>query len=122
MSLHGGCPVLNGTKLAANLWTWNGVRPEYEGAPLKRELRPDEIKATAQIVAEFHNSGKDPQFQKAEVYYDEDGFFGKLGFGDPPVFVNTYVGHVWNVKQVDGEAKKTFVIEEGGGERQVFTV
>ena len=26
MSLHGGCPVLEGTKWAANLWVWNGRR------------------------------------------------------------------------------------------------
>eukprot|EP00927_Polykrikos_kofoidii_P076557 TRINITY_DN73627_c0_g1_i1.p1 TRINITY_DN73627_c0_g1~~TRINITY_DN73627_c0_g1_i1.p1 ORF type:complete len:474 (-),score=56.80 TRINITY_DN73627_c0_g1_i1:104-1399(-) len=25
-ALHGGCPVLNGTKWAANLWFWNGCR------------------------------------------------------------------------------------------------
>merc|ERR1712129_532301 len=26
MALHGGCPVLNGTKWAANLWFWNQCR------------------------------------------------------------------------------------------------
>ena len=25
-SKHGGCPVLEGTKWAANLWVWNGPR------------------------------------------------------------------------------------------------
>jgi hypothetical protein len=29
MSMHGGCPVLSGTKWAANLWVWNGPRCEY---------------------------------------------------------------------------------------------
>lgn len=28
-SMHGGCPVLAGTKWAANLWVWNGPRCEY---------------------------------------------------------------------------------------------
>jgi hypothetical protein len=28
-SLHGGCPVLQGTKWAANLWVWNGPRMPY---------------------------------------------------------------------------------------------
>ena len=26
LSIHGGCPVLAGTKWAANLWVWNGRR------------------------------------------------------------------------------------------------
>ena len=26
LSWHGGCPVLNGTKWAANVWVWNGCR------------------------------------------------------------------------------------------------
>mmetsp|Transcript_29587 Transcript_29587/g.41243 ORF Transcript_29587/g.41243 Transcript_29587/m.41243 type:complete len:94 (+) Transcript_29587:1008-1289(+) len=25
-SLHGGCPVISGTKWAANLWVWNNCR------------------------------------------------------------------------------------------------
>jgi len=32
-SIHGGCPVLQGSKWAANLWVWNGPRQPY----LKRE-------------------------------------------------------------------------------------
>ena len=26
LSFHGGCPVLGGTKWAANVWIWNGCR------------------------------------------------------------------------------------------------
>ncbi|ETV77105.1 hypothetical protein, variant [Aphanomyces astaci] len=32
---HGGCPVLEGTKWAANLWVWNRNRNGPEGSPLK---------------------------------------------------------------------------------------
>lgn len=81
-SEHGACPVLKGTKLAANLWTWSAVRPEYPGAPRKRELRPDEVEGSQfkKIYATFTNSGKDPRFNSdTKVYYDEDGFFGNLG-------------------------------------------
>jgi len=28
-SMHGACPVLGGTKWAANLWVWNGRRYGY---------------------------------------------------------------------------------------------
>jgi hypothetical protein len=110
MSFHGGCPVLRGTKMAANLWTWSGIRPEYDGAPLKFEA--EDATANEQVHATFRNTGTDPRFQKAEVYYDEDGFFGKLGFGEGPIAVNTYVGHKWNIK-VDGETIRSFVIEAG---------
>lgn len=30
MTLHGGCPVLNGTKWGANAWIWNDKRPDEE--------------------------------------------------------------------------------------------
>lgn len=39
-SLHGGCPVLQGTKWAANLWVWNGPRMPY----LLQERRRQENK------------------------------------------------------------------------------
>jgi hypothetical protein len=35
-SLHGACPVIEGTKWAANLWIWNKVRLGYAGAPRKQ--------------------------------------------------------------------------------------
>ena len=30
MSLHGGCPVVQGQKWAANLWIWNLPRPSFD--------------------------------------------------------------------------------------------
>jgi len=113
LSYHGSCPILgNTTKLAANLWTWSGIRPEFAGAPRKFEEQPKESSSEAnrQLHATFRNTQTDPAFREAEVYYDEDGFFGKLGFDDPPVAVNTYAGHRWNIK-VKGETLKTFIID-----------
>jgi hypothetical protein len=81
-SMHGGCPVLKGTKLAANLWTWSGIRPEFDGAPTKRELTQQEVddNTPKKISAVFINSGKDERFdENAQVYYDEAGFFGNIG-------------------------------------------
>lgn len=121
-SEHGGCPVLEGTKLAANLWTWSGIRPEYDGAPQRRDLTESERKKSEETVdgykkvhATFRNSGKDPAFDEhTEVYYQEDTPFGKLGPNDDPVGVNTFKGHVWNIKN-KGKTLKTYHIsgEEG---------
>ena len=123
-ALHGGCPVLKGTKIAANLWTWSGIRPEYDGAPLKKELTQEQIDAMKpkQIKAVFRNSGTDKRFdENTKVFYDEDGFFGNLGPYDDPVRVNTYKGHVWNIK-VNGEKLQTVVIGEDTGSEQEFVV
>jgi len=115
MSFHSGCPVLGATtKWAANLWVWNAPRPEFEGAPLKKDLSnvtKAESAASQQLRAVFRNSGKDRRFEKAELYFDEDGFFGKLGPKDPPISVNTYETHRWNVK-VDGEILVSFYIDD----------
>jgi hypothetical protein len=110
-AVHGGCPVLSGTKLAANLWTWSGIRPEFGGAPQKRDETAEEMaKRLKQIVAIFRNSGKDSRFnENTKVYYDEDGFFGTLGPNDTPIRVNTYEGHIWNIK-VDGKTLQSFVV------------
>jgi len=116
-SLHGGCPVLDGTKWGANLWVWNGPRGGYPDAPTNKEVvernRKENKNADAptgyeQLHATFRNTGKDPLFQKAELYFQET-FWGKIGWGDPALSVNTYEGHEWNV-QVDGDVKETWVI------------
>lgn len=114
MSFHGGCPVLSGTKLAANLWTWSGIRPEYDGAPRKfEEKRPAEVQAV------FRNSGEDHELQNAELFYNGEVFFGKLGHGDNPIFVNSFEGHQWHIK-VKGVVKRTFTI--GNADKQTFEV
>jgi 2OG-Fe(II) oxygenase superfamily len=120
-SLHGACPVLNGTKWASNLWVWSAPRHEFEYAPRKR---PEEDRRVprpvhTQLLAEFRNTGGDPSLNEAELYYNEDTHFGKLGPNDPPIAVNTYEGHVWHIK-VNGEIQRTFVIEDKP--RQVFKV
>lgn len=117
--------MLKGTKLAANLWTWSGIRPEFEGAPTKRAKTPEEIEdaasATRQVLATFRNSGKDPRFDgSTQVFYDDNGFFGNLGPNDPPVSVNTFKTHRWNVK-ANGETLKTFVIS-GANAKEEFIV
>ena len=40
-SEHGGCPVLAGTKWAANVWVWNG--PRYGSKEAKAEFTKQSI-------------------------------------------------------------------------------
>ncbi len=115
-SLHGACPVLEGAKLGANLWVWNGPRFGYPGAPVNHEVveakkGPDakETSGPKQLLATFTNSGEDPFFSHADLYF-QDTFWGKFGHGDPPLSVNTYEGHEWNVI-VDGQVKQTWIID-----------
>lgn len=114
MSKHGGCPVLEGEKWAANLWAWNTPREGFAGSPIKKDhakaLNGDiPAPGPSQLKATFRNSGKDPAFKEAELYYDESGYWGKLGFGDPPLVAFTYEGHRWNIK-VGDKFVKQFVI------------
>ena len=123
MSLHGGCPVLKGDKWAANLWTWSAIREGYDGAPNKPEIaklrehtsdrRPSQLKVT------FSNLGQDPKFKEAELYYDESGYWGKLGHGEGPLISYSYEGHKWNIK-VNGEFIKQFIV--GTEQNQEFNI
>lgn len=126
-SLHGGCPVLHGEKWAANLWVWNAPRSGYEGAPVNQDvvdrnkkLDPEKNKSSGpkQLSATFTNSGADPTFSNAKLYFQET-FWDNLGSMDPPVSVNTFTGHEWNV-MVDEEVKKQWII--GTDAKQVYTL
>ena len=56
--------------------------------------------------------------RNAKLYF-QDTFWGNLGFGDPPLNVNTYEGHQWNVK-VDEKTVITFVIDKRA--QQPYTI
>mmetsp|Transcript_24195 Transcript_24195/g.67434 ORF Transcript_24195/g.67434 Transcript_24195/m.67434 type:complete len:271 (+) Transcript_24195:216-1028(+) len=122
MSRHGGCPVLKGEKWAANLWVWNAPRGDYPGQPLRDGAAKQKYNTAKQnegISAVFRNSGKDPRFKVAELYYESQRW-GKLGFGDESLRVNTFEGHRWNAR-VDGKIVKHFVIA-GSPQQQTFEV
>ena len=78
----------------------------------------EKINTPTPIVATFLNSGGN--FDQAELYYG-DTFWSKLGKNDPPVSVNTYEKHNWNVK-VGGLIVKSFTMSLENGEKQSFTV
>lgn len=121
-SLHGGCPVLKGEKWAANLWVWNTPRDGFPGNPRNPQHVEDEGTAPTpqyqQIKATFINSGN--SYDEAELYFDEDTFWAKLSKDNPPVHVNTYQTHKWDVK-VDGKIVKSWTIFEKDGDKQTFT-
>lgn len=123
-SLHGGCPVItDAPKWAANLWVWNGPRGGFHGSPVNQHV-VDKNKAAGvssdsdQKKASFTNTQTDETMRTASLYF-QDTFWGKLGFGDPPLNVNTYKGHQWNVK-VDDKTVKTILID--GKATQHYTI
>lgn len=63
----------------------------------------------------FSNAGSDERFRNAELFFQET-FWGKLGFGDPDLNVNTFEGHEWNVK-VGDEVLRKIVINENAAQR-----
>lgn len=116
-SLHGGCPVVTDEpKWAANLWVWNTPRAGFDGAPMN-EKRMAEKKANGETPTPsgpakkhvtFTNEEGNPDFAKAEMYY-EDSFWARLGGDDPPQAVNSYEGQVWNIK-AGGKIVKTWTV------------
>lgn len=107
---------------AANLWAWSAARAEFPKAPFKPGREPEPASSFNQVVATFKNSGKDARFNDAELYYDESGFFGKLG-PNQSVRVNTFRTHVWNIiSKSSGEILKTFTIEDDTVSEQFYEV
>lgn len=93
------------------MWVWNAPRAEFEHAPFRPGMEKEAKGQFNQIKAKFRNTGKDPRFKDAELYYDESGFFGLLG-PNQQVDVNTYRTHVWNIKSKStGEILKQIVID-----------
>ncbi|KAG7357547.1 2(OG)-Fe(II) oxygenase superfamily protein [Nitzschia inconspicua] len=116
---HGGCPVLNGTKWAANLWVWNTPRKGYKGAPIRDDVDPATLSDNGpkQLFATFVNTGKDPTMANAELYYESQKW-GPL-HPDKPLRANTYEGHRWNVR-VGDEVVTSWVI--GNEQKQQFVI
>jgi hypothetical protein len=71
-----------------------------------------------QKQASFFNTQTDETMRNAQLYF-QDTFWGKMGFGDPALNVNTYKGHQWHVK-VDENTVKTFIIDETP--KQTYTI
>jgi hypothetical protein len=102
------------------LWVWNTPRDGFSGNPQNPKLAQkaaEEADGNLPVrkSAVFENTGANPEYRTAELYYT-DQFWSKFGPDDPVVSVNTYDGHVWNVK-VDGKVVQTWTI--GGSDLEL---
>lgn len=107
----------------SDLWVWNGPRGGFEGSPKNQHVVEKNRAAGVsqdndQKKASFANSQTDETMRNAQLFF-QDTFWGKMGYGDPTLNVNTYKGHQWNVK-VDEKTVKTFVIDDRP--HQVYTI
>mmetsp|Transcript_3258 Transcript_3258/g.4598 ORF Transcript_3258/g.4598 Transcript_3258/m.4598 type:complete len:496 (-) Transcript_3258:212-1699(-) len=90
MALHGGCPVREGTKWAANLWIWNGPRAGYTTV-LEDGTVVDIWNPVPKNVVFINHD-----IENAQLYW-EDSFFSDFPIGQE-VGSNSFIGHKWNIR------------------------
>jgi prolyl 4-hydroxylase len=112
MSLHGACPVLQGTKWGANLWVWNkarhGLYPSNSGAPHKAS-------AHKPIVAVFLNR----LASDVELRWS-DQLMQVIPAGQKASF-NTYDTHAWSAV-LNGQRIWAHEIDSDDGTSQTFYI
>jgi len=107
MSLHGGCPVLEGTKWGANLWVWNRRRFGLD------DNDPSEAKTKFSVT--FQN----PTDSKISIYWSST-LMTTLEPG-AKILYSTYTGHKWTIKR-DGEVLLEFTGNAADGDSQQVVV
>jgi prolyl 4-hydroxylase len=85
MSLHGGCPVLDGTKWGANLWVWN-----------KRRYGLDESHGASK---EFSVTFQNPTDKKIDLYWSSTLMTSIEPHGK--ALYTTFDNHKWTLKDGD---------------------
>lgn len=130
-SEHGGCPVAEGHKWAANVWIWNRERPRFgsSGKQIPKNRRnkkgffhwlfgsegsnKEGIEGSTEIKIEFSNE----RSKEIEIFWLKtiDGAeqkFGSIGAqGKLPM--NTFLGHTWVVRDAATHEKlKTVLIDK----------
>lgn len=88
------------------------MNKNYKGSKEKVK-NPGELKGT------FFNTGKDPRFKNAKLYF-QDMQWGEFSFGQTH-HVNTYHGHEWNVRDPDGNILKKWTVA-AAPDKQEFRV
>lgn len=93
---------------------WNTPRPGYQGNPknprYKGAAEEEPESAYEKKKATFRNTGKNPDYANAKLYFGDD-FWSDLDANGPAVGVNTYETHVWNVK-VNDQTIASWTIEK----------
>ena len=118
---HGACPILSGTKWAANLWVWSGpMSGPY--APVNYDNVEKNMKAgrptghPQAVQGVFKNVNHLPEYNDAELFYG-DQYWGSLGKDSSAIAMNTFYGHKWDV-HVGEKIVKSW--EVGYGAHQTF--
>ncbi|KDO23522.1 hypothetical protein SPRG_11444 [Saprolegnia parasitica CBS 223.65] len=103
-SLHGGCPVLDGTKWAANLWVWN-----------KRRYGLDDTRAdTIKVV--FVNPTDGP----VDLYWSDTKLATIKAHGQQPF--SSFHGHRWAMKDASGNVLHSTELDKALGDAQTITI
>ncbi|OWY96384.1 hypothetical protein PHMEG_00033357 [Phytophthora megakarya] len=102
-SLHGGCPVLEGTKWGANLWVWN-----------KRRHGLDVDNSACSVT--FTN----PTSREVDLYWS-GSLMSTLEPNGGNIVYNSFTGHQWVIKS-DNEVLLDFVVDAEDGKEQTVTV
>lgn len=74
-SLHGGCPVLQGTKWAANLWVWNGPRMPYLLQMRQRQAKKNGFSSLSNSKQQQQEIAPTPQDETSvlAIFENNDG-------------------------------------------------
>lgn len=107
MSLHGGCPVLEGTKWGANLWVWNKRRFGLD------DTDPSEAKTKFSVT--FQN----PTDSSIGIYWSST-LMTTLEPGSK-ILYTTYTGHKWTIKRGE-EVLMVFTGDAADGDSQQVVV
>ncbi|KAG6964002.1 hypothetical protein JG688_00007894 [Phytophthora aleatoria] len=103
MSLHGGCPVLEGTKWGANLWVWNRRR---------HGLDSDDTSCTVSFT--------NPTSREVGLYWSST-LMTTLEADGGSIEYNSFTGHQWVIK--DGEeVLLEYLVDAEDGKKQSVTV
>lgn len=110
--MHGGCPVIRGTKWGANLWVWNkrrfGLTADESGIHTPKGGR---------LNAMFINA-----YQQPVALFWQETFMMTLET-DVSMSYETYHGHQWQVKNPEtNEIIWTHVIDMAEGANQELRI
>ncbi|CAI5720893.1 unnamed protein product [Peronospora destructor] len=99
MSLHGGCPVLEGAKWSANLWVWN-------------KGNPSNVATAVSVIF------KNPTSREVGLYWS-DQLMATLDANGGSMVFDTFEGHKWVLKHGDHILFEV-VIDSKNGNKQTF--